>query len=152
MDETRRISKRTGQKTSKMCDFFLAEAQGPRALLDFSSRVPMFVGSAVFGVVGRPDLLRTGLRRATEGTAVISAQLTGITILAGVFFRKIEALLRFKYFSFNTWNDNKRQRASLTEAVSMVFKLRVSIIVRVSIQPLSKSAVTGPPVRPRPID
>ena len=72
----------------------------------------------------------------------------GITILTGVFFRKIEALLRFKYFSFNTWNDNERQRAYLSVAVSMVFNLRVSIIVRVSIQPLSKSAVTGPPARP----
>ena len=73
----------------------------------------MLVGSAAFGIVGRPDLLRAGWQRATEGTAIIAAQLTGITILAGVFFRKIEALLRFKYFSFNTWNDNKGQRASL---------------------------------------
>jgi hypothetical protein len=71
------------------------------------------VGSAVFGIVGQPDLLRTGWQRATEGAAIIAAQLTGITILARVFFRKIEALLRFKHFSFNTWNDNKRQRASL---------------------------------------
>jgi hypothetical protein len=75
--------------------------------------VSLFVGSAVFGVFGWPDLFGAGLRRATEGTAIIAAQLTGITILAGVFFRKIEALLRFKYFSFNTWNDNKGQRASL---------------------------------------
>ena len=108
----------------------------------------MLVGAAVFGVFGRPDLRPASLRSATEGTAIIAAQLTGITILTGVFFRKIEALLRFKYFSFNTWNDNERQRAYLSVAVSMVFNLRVSIIVRVSIQPLSKSAVTGPPARP----
>jgi hypothetical protein len=89
----------------------------------FSSRQPMLVESAVFGVVGRAELIRTGLRRTTEGTAIIAAQLTGITILAGVFFRKIEALLRFEYFSFNTWNDNKSQRAFLTVAVSMVTQL-----------------------------
>jgi hypothetical protein len=62
----------------------------------------MFLGAAVFVVVGRSDLFGAGLRRATEGTAIIAAQLTGITILAGVFFRKIEARLRIKYFSFNT--------------------------------------------------
>jgi len=90
---------------------------------NFSGRPPMLVGSADFGVVGRAELLRTGLRRATEGTAIIAAQLTGVTLLAGVFFRKIEALRRFKYFSFNTWNDNKSQRAFLTVAVSMVFQL-----------------------------
>jgi hypothetical protein len=70
------------------------------------------VGSAVFGVLGRPDLFRAGLRSATEGAAIIAAQLAGITILAGVFLRKIEAHLRYKYSSFNTWYDNKRHRAS----------------------------------------
>ena len=83
----------------------------------------MLVESAVLGVVGRAELLRIGLRRSTEGTAIIAAQLTGITILAGVFFRKIEALFRFEYFSFNTWNDNKGQRAFLTVAVSMAIQL-----------------------------
>ena len=87
-----------------------------KARSDFSSRVSMFVGSAVFGVVGRPDIFGGGLRRATEGTAIFAAQLTGITILAGVFFRTIEAHFRYEYFSFDTWNDSKRQRASLISA------------------------------------
>jgi hypothetical protein len=73
----------------------------------------MFAGSAIFGVAGRPDLFCTGLQGTTKGTAIIAAQLAGKAILAGVFFRKIEALLRSEYFSFNTWNDNKRQRSSL---------------------------------------
>ena len=73
----------------------------------------MCVGSAVFGVVGRPDLFGAGLRGAAEGAAIIAAQLAGITISAGVFFRKIEAHFRLKYFSFYTLNDNKCQRASL---------------------------------------
>jgi len=55
-----------------------------------------------------------GLRRTAKVTAIIAAQLTGVTILARVFLGKIEALLRFKYFSFYTWNDNKAQRAFLT--------------------------------------
>ncbi|MEN8780697.1 MAG: hypothetical protein ABF292_06255 [Desulfobacterales bacterium] len=77
----------------------------------------MFAGSAIFGVAGRPDLFCTGLQGTTKGTAIIAAQLAGKAILAGVFFRKIEALLRSEYFSFNSWNDNKRQRADLTTNV-----------------------------------
>lgn len=114
MDDTRRKGKRTGQYTSTMCVDFLTEARrGQRTRSDFFSRVSTFVGSTLFDVVGRPELFGAGWQRSTEGTAIIAAQLTGITILAGVFFRKIEAHFRSEYFSFNIWNDNKRQGASL---------------------------------------
>ena len=85
-----------------MAMIFLTRCASNEARSDFSSRASLLAGSAVFDILARPHLLRAELRRATEGTAVIAAQLTGITLLAGVFFRKIEARLRIKNFSFNT--------------------------------------------------